>query len=94
MVASSVISACHMEQCQSEGATKTTGVEAYAADMEAQGKPFQVCRGFAIARARAGNHANNPMIKQMNQQIIEDGDVDDERIVGLDYIFGETNERE
>jgi len=22
---------------------------------------------------------------------IEDGDVDDERIVGLDYIFGETN---
>jgi len=89
MVAGGVISACHMEQCQSEGATKTTGVEAYAADMEAQGKPFQVCRGFAIARARAGNHANNPMIAEMNAQIIHDGDVDDERIVGLDYIFGE-----
>ena len=91
MVAGGVISACHMEQCQSEGATKTTGVEVYAADMESKGKPFMVCRGFAIARARAGNHANNPMIAEMNAQIINDGDVDDPRIVGLDYIFGETD---
>jgi len=90
MIACEVISACHMEQCQTEGATKTEGVEFYAADMESQGKPFKVCRGFAIARARAGNHANNPMLAQMNQQIIDDGDVDDERIIGLDYIFGET----
>jgi len=94
MIAGGVISACHMQQCQTEGATKTTGVKLYAADMEAKGEPFMVCRGFAIARARAGNHANNPMIAEMNMQIAQDGDINDPTIVGLDYIFGEINEKE
>ena len=94
MVANGVISACHQEQAKTEGATVTTGVELYAADMEAKGEPFMVCRGFAIARARAGNHANNPMIAEMNMQITQDGDINNPAIVGLDYIFGETNEEE
>jgi len=87
MIANGVISACHQEQAKTEGATVTTGVELYAADMKAKDKPFLVCRGFAIARARDNNHANNPMLMQMNQQIKDDGDIDDDRIVGLDYIF-------
>jgi len=91
MIAGNIISACHQEQAKTEGATVTTGVELYAADMESKGKPFMVCRGFAIARARARNVGGNPMIAQMNQQILDDGDVDDPGIVGLDYIFGETN---
>ena len=89
MIRNGVISACHQEQAKTEGATVTTGVELYAADMKAKGKPFKVCRGFAIARARAGNHANNPLLAEMNQQIMIDGDATDDRTVGLDYIFGE-----
>ncbi len=92
MIAGNIISACHQEQAKTEGATETTGVELYAEDMRAQDKPFIVCRGFAIARARARVAGGNPLIAQMNQQILDDGDVDNPDIVGLDYIFGEENE--
>ena len=88
MVANGVVSACHMEQEKITG-SPTEGVEDYAQHCKENEKSFTICKGFAIARARAGNHANNPMIAQMNSQIMFDGDATDERIVGLDYIFEE-----
>ncbi len=87
MIANSVISPCHMEQEKVEGCTCNTGVEIYAEHCEQSGEPFEVCAGFAIARARAGNHGNNPMIKALNQQIIDSGDVNDPAVVGLDFVF-------
>ena len=87
MIDIEIISACHQEQAKTEGATKTTGVELYVADMKAQDKAFCVCRGFQEARTLAKLNHYNPMLKALDLEQEELGFT--EGLVRLDYVFGE-----
>jgi len=94
MIESEIISPCHQKQARVDGCTETEGVEIYAADRDANNKPFMVCRGIAIARAKMNRKHKNFMLHMLDAKVKLGDDLDREDIVDMSYIYGETNEKD
>jgi len=93
MIENEIISPCHMVMHDNIG-SKTEGVELYAEICKNEDKPFLICRGFAIARARMYRKHKNTMLMALDMKIRREEDYSRVDIVDMDYIYGEDNEQE
>ena len=88
MLDNGVISSCHQVQAKVEGCTCNTGVEIYADDCIANDKPFILCRGMALARAKAMMVHTNPQLMLIDAQmrLEDDYEESDVKLVDMTYV--------
>ena len=91
MIDEEIISPCHKIMEKITG-SPYKGVEVYAEYCSKNNKPFIICRGFAIARARLYRNHNNKLLNVIDEKVRNSDDFNREDIVDMEYIYNKAKE--